>query len=299
MSSALILGANGYIGKETARAFARSGYRVYGLVRSEEKGAGLALDEIVPVVGDVTIPSTYQEYLDKVDVVVDTSFSYTSDPVKHTYTLFDAIKQAASKRAANGGSLTFVYTTGIWLYGDVGYEGISQDSVVSPLPELKWRPQTEQDAINLAPNVRTVVVRPGMVYGRSGGFSGRFFSGIETGSISLPKNLQNALPTIHVDDLAEFYVKAAEKSPQVKDVIFTVINYASEPLPEITRAVRRIAGREVTLDEYEPQNLFDRGLSLTQVIDSRLSRNLVDWQPRKRTLVEGISEYYQAWKAYQ
>ncbi|KAJ2788279.1 hypothetical protein GGI15_000084 [Coemansia interrupta] len=299
MSSALILGANGYIGKETARAFARFGYRVYGLVRSEEKGAGLALDEITPVVGDVSIPSTYQEYLEKVDVIFDASFPYTSDPVKHTYTLFDAIKQAASKRAANGGSLTFIFNTGIWLYGDAGYEGISQDSVVSPLAELKWRPQAEQDAINLAPNVRTIVVRPGMVYGRSGGFLGRFFSGIETGSISLPKNLQNALPTIHVDDLAEFYVRAAERSPQVKGVIFTVINYASESLPEIIRAVRRIADREITLDEYEPQNLFDRGLSLTQVIDSRFSRNLVEWQPRKRTLVEGISEYYKTWKAYQ
>ncbi|KAJ2788278.1 hypothetical protein GGI15_000083 [Coemansia interrupta] len=299
MSSALILGANGFIGKETARAFARYGYRVYGLVRSEEKGAGLALDEITPVVGDLSDPSTYQEYLDKVDVVVDASLLQTSDPVKHTYNMFDAIKQTASRRAANSGSLTFIYTTGIWMYPDVGYEGASQDSVVAPLPAFKWRQQAEQDAINLAPNVRTIVIRPGLVYGRSGGAIDRFFAGIETGSISVPRNLQNALPTIHVDDLAEFYVKAADKSPQLKGVTFTVANYASESFPEIIRAVRRIANREIVIDESEPQNSFEEAMLLTQIIDSRFSRNLVDWQPRKRTLVEGISEYYKAWKAYQ
>jgi len=38
MSSAFVTGASGYIGHHVAVALRAAGYRVYGLVRSQEKG---------------------------------------------------------------------------------------------------------------------------------------------------------------------------------------------------------------------------------------------------------------------
>ena len=47
----LVTGANGYVGNAVAKAFARAGWRTYGLVRREEAVGDLARNEIQPLVG--------------------------------------------------------------------------------------------------------------------------------------------------------------------------------------------------------------------------------------------------------
>jgi len=39
-TAVFVTGASGYIGQHVAIAFRNAGYRVYGLVRSQEKGKG-------------------------------------------------------------------------------------------------------------------------------------------------------------------------------------------------------------------------------------------------------------------
>jgi len=50
MSSVLIFGATGFIGNAVAKEFQRKGYRVYGLVRTEDKAKILRKQEIIPVI---------------------------------------------------------------------------------------------------------------------------------------------------------------------------------------------------------------------------------------------------------
>lgn len=57
-----VTGASGFIGEEVALGFRRAGHRVYGLVRSPEKAAWLAFNEITPVVGDLLKPGSYIEW---------------------------------------------------------------------------------------------------------------------------------------------------------------------------------------------------------------------------------------------
>ena len=47
----LVTGANGYVGNAIAKAFARAGWRTYGLVRREGAVGDLARNEIQPLVG--------------------------------------------------------------------------------------------------------------------------------------------------------------------------------------------------------------------------------------------------------
>ena len=47
----LVTGANGYVGNAVAKAFARAGWRTYGLVRREGAVGDLARSEIQPHVG--------------------------------------------------------------------------------------------------------------------------------------------------------------------------------------------------------------------------------------------------------
>ena len=56
-----ITGATGFIGLAVGQAFARAGYEVYGLCRSEAKARLLAREEIRPVPGDLSRPETWAE----------------------------------------------------------------------------------------------------------------------------------------------------------------------------------------------------------------------------------------------
>ncbi|KAJ2488480.1 hypothetical protein IWW47_005378, partial [Coemansia sp. RSA 2052] len=270
MTNVLILGASGYIGKEVSRAFSRAGFRVYGLVRSEEHVKILAQDEIYPIVSDIKRPETLIEYFDQADVIIDTSVDY-NEPAEYTRNLLSAVKQAGERRAQRGGQLTFIHTSGVWVQGETGYQGASQDSILQPLESVEWRVKAEQDALALqrAPNVRVIVLRPALVYGRTGGYFDRLFSGLTAGTIRLPGTLENSLSTIHVDDLAELYVKVAERAPVLKGQILTAANRSSEPVQDIVRAVRRLAGkREIKVEPHKPANFNDESVTLTQVIDT-------------------------------
>ncbi|KAJ2790209.1 hypothetical protein GGI18_001940 [Coemansia linderi] len=299
MTNVLVLGASGYTGKEVSRAFSRAGFRVRSLVRNEEEARLLAQDEIHPIVGDIKRLDLLTERLDEADVIVDTSIDY-SESLETTRNILNAVKQAGERRAHRGSQLTFIHTSGVWVQGETGYLGVSQDWNLQPLEGVAWRVRIEQETLELARalNVRPVVLRPALVYGRNGGFFDRVFAGLVAGNIRLPGTLENNLSTIHVDDLAELYVKIAERAPVLKGQILTAANRSSEPVQEIIRAVRRLAGkREIQVESYRPTNVGDEGVALTQVIDTRITRTVTDWEPRKRTFVEGVAEYYQSWKA--
>ncbi|KAJ2690073.1 hypothetical protein IWW39_001039 [Coemansia spiralis] len=299
MTNILVLGASGYTGKEVSRAFSRAGFRVRSLVRNEEEARLLAQDEIHPIVGDIKRLDLLTERLDEADVIVDTSIDY-NESLETTRNILNAVKQAGERRAHRGGQLTFIHTSGVWVQGETGYLGVSQDWNLQPLEGVAWRVRIEQETLELARalNVRPVVLRPALVYGRNGGFFDRVFAGLVAGNIRLPGTLENNLSTIHVDDLAELYVKITERAPVLKGQILTAANRSSEPVQEIIRAVRRLAGkREIQVESYRPTNVGDEGVALTQVIDTRITRTVTDWEPRKRTFVEGVAEYYQSWKA--
>ncbi|KAJ2491400.1 hypothetical protein IWW37_002284 [Coemansia sp. RSA 2050] len=299
MTNVLILGASGYTGKEVSRAFSRAGFCVRSLVRSDEEARLLAQDEIYPIVGDIKRLDLLTEKFDEADVIVDTSIDY-NEPLESTRNILNAVRQAGERRAHRGGQLTYIHTSGVWVQGETGHQGVSQDSNLQPLEGVAWRVRIEQETLELtrAPNVRPIVLRPALVYGRNGGFFDRVFAGLIAGNIRLPGTLENNLSTIHVDDLAELYVKIAERAPVLKGQVLTAANRSSEPVQDIIRAVRRLAGkREIQVESYRPSNVSDEGVALTQVIDTRITRAVTGWEPRKRTFVEGVAEYYQSWKA--
>ncbi|KAJ2743517.1 hypothetical protein GGI20_003672, partial [Coemansia sp. BCRC 34301] len=93
MTNVLVIGASGYTGKEVSRAFSRAGFRVYGLVRSEENVRTLAQDEVHAIVGDIKRPELLVEHFDRADVIIDTTIDY-NEPAEYTRNLLSAVKQA-------------------------------------------------------------------------------------------------------------------------------------------------------------------------------------------------------------
>jgi nucleoside-diphosphate-sugar epimerase len=117
--------------------------------------------------------------------------------------------------ALAGTGKAFVYTSGVWIYGSAPPGGLlDEDSVPDPVGLLAWRPALESEVLAAAEaGIRTIVIRPGMVYGRGGGPLNQFAAMAEDGVPRYVGDGENHWSLVHVDDLAELYALALERAP--------------------------------------------------------------------------------------
>ena len=295
-----VTGATGYIGFAVAAALRRAGYRVWGLARSVAKARRLTRHEIEPVIGDLADPKTYLEVASDCALLVHTAFDYATDGVAKNKTAIDTLLDAGRRGAK---PKTLVFTSGAWVYGDTGDRMVDETTPPNPPKLVAWRPAHEQMVLQAA-GVRGLVVRPGDVYGGSGGLTGQWFAGPSTGKPPLVVgDGRNRLPMVHIDDLADAYVRIAESGLAAE--IFNVNDQTRFTVLEMARAAARAAGYE---GEIRPTPLpearktlgdFADALALTQHVDARKVARLLGWQPRHVGFLDEAGAYYRAWKAHQ
>jgi nucleoside-diphosphate-sugar epimerase len=108
---------------------------------------------------------------------------------------------------------------------------------------------------------------------------------------------------VHVEDLADLYVRAVE-SPYSGEV-FNGTDRSRFTQLECARAAARAAGSNaepvvISLDEARRAlGSWAEGLALDQHVDSRKAVALLGWQPRHGGFVDGAARYYRAWRASQ
>ncbi|KAF5372150.1 hypothetical protein D9758_004998 [Tetrapyrgos nigripes] len=304
-----VLGASGFIGFPAAQALSRAGYIVYGQTRSAEKAKRLAAEEIFPVVCQPDSTS-WHHLVPTLDVVIDAlgGDSISPDTCK---ALLRSIEAAAKKDRPTGSpKLSLIYTSGTWVHGDRGWDILSDttpvDSTGINSTELvKWRPGVEQDILK-SEVLNGIVVRPSLLYGRSGSIIGLLFDRVKkTGKVSWPGKPEavasgsggGRLPTIHQDDLADFYVRAAERAQLIGGVVFDVSNGYSEDTDGLLRRMCEIAEVKGGFEYFKPTNLFERAITTQQTIRPYLARSLLGWEPKKPGLTDGLALYWSAYLA--
>ncbi|HEV8038400.1 MAG TPA: NAD(P)H-binding protein, partial [Bryobacteraceae bacterium] len=157
-----LTGATGYIGGAVADALLRAGHKVTGLARSPEATHRLRAKGITAFDGDLNWPANLAKA------------AAQSDGVIHAGTTNDgAIDQTAVRAmldALRASSKPLLYTSGIWVLGDTGGRIADETWPVNPTALVAWRPKAEQVILEASSTgVRSIVIRPGIVYGRGGG----------------------------------------------------------------------------------------------------------------------------------
>jgi nucleoside-diphosphate-sugar epimerase len=289
----LVLGASGSIGFPVARAFRRAGYKVYGLVRSEEKAHKLALEEIIPVVGDVKDIPSWRPTLEKVTTVVDCSSSYP-DKVAHAQLVLATVKAVSESRR-----LVFIYNSGSWVYNNNPYEITSENTAYTPLPLVAWR--DPMDASVLAAESKTlfpVVIRPTSVYGYAQSLLGAWFKGATEGKLEVYGKPTTRYNFVHMDDNAEVFVRAAERADVVKGNLF-IVSGGNESLLDALTAVSRVTGYKGEITFKEPHDALSEGYAINNVLSTRKARVLLGWESKHKSFVDDIDSLYVAWKAHR
>ena len=294
-----VTGASGYIGSSVALACRRAGHDVFGLVRSKEKARELARNEIRPVVGTLQNPETYLSFARHCAVLIHTAF----DPQGGA-----ALDKAAVETLLNAGEKgaqpkTFIYTSGVWANGDTKCALVDETTPPAPIQAVAHRPAVE--ALVLGSSItKGIVIRPGLGYGGRGGLTGMWFQGaIKDKSVKVIGDGNNHLPPIHVEDLADSYLRAAESG--LGRELFLLADASTATAKQMATAAAKAAGYhgEVQLwpaaEAAKAMGVWVEGLALDQHIDSGKARRLLGWEPKHRPFVEEAGTYFEAWKEHQ
>ncbi len=278
-----VTGATGYIGRAVAEALRRRGHRVAGLVRSAAKSKTLEAREIEPVIGDMRDASGWKA----ADVLIHCAVEYGAD-----YEALD--RKALDALLALGGKV--VYTSGVWQYGPGG--PFDETQAFSGKPLMPWR--TEHEKLVLAG--KGIVVRPGCVYGGAGGLTGLWFQGaVEKKAAPIVGEGANRWAVVHLEDLADLYVRAAESAPSGE--LFNAVDASRFTVREMASAAATAAGAGGAVNALpfaEAEKVYGgmaHGLALDQHIHSSKAAKRLGWKPRFNGFPGDADRFFASWQA--
>ncbi|HEX8494307.1 MAG TPA: SDR family oxidoreductase [Pyrinomonadaceae bacterium] len=287
----LLTGATGYIGSVVAERLLAAGHEVIGLARSDEAARKLEASGVRPLRGDLQ------------DSEVLTRAARVADGVIHTASTGDANAPQADAQAVavildalEGTSKPFIYTSGVWVMGNTNDRVADEETPLDPTPLVAWRPAIEQRVLAASERgVRSIVLRPAMVYGRGGGSVGEMIqSGRQKGVVRFVGTGENRWSLIHVEDLADLYVKALEKAPPA--TLLMVAAGPSMTVLEIAEAAARAADVDGHIESWPIEQARERlgpyadALVLDQQVSAEKAMRLLDWTPRAPSLLEELSQ---------
>ncbi|HEV2084805.1 MAG TPA: NAD-dependent epimerase/dehydratase family protein [Gemmatimonadales bacterium] len=281
-----LTGASGYIGTAVAERLRAAGHEVTGLARSDASAAKLKSAGIQPLRGDFSDPKSVGSAAGAADGVI--SLATTYDPAIDGPAI-DAILDALA-----GSNKPFVYTSGIWSHGDTAGKVVDETSPPNPAALVAWRQKVEDRVLEGAKRgIRTVVIRPAIVYGRGGGIPAGFVdSARKEGAARYVGTGKNRWPLVHLDDLADLYLLALEKAPP--GTLLLGVSGPSRLVSEIAAAASRGAGaggRTVATPLEEARKklgAYADALVLDQQASGRRAQELLGWKPRRPDVLEDI-----------
>jgi nucleoside-diphosphate-sugar epimerase len=292
MDTVFITGASGYIGAEVASAFRAEGYAVAGLVRSDASATATADRGVRVVRGDLRDPATFRDAVRAADVVIHTGATNDAD--------FPTVDQAAVEdmlRTLTGTGKTFIYTSGSWVLGSTGDAGGDEDSTPDPLPMVAFRAGLEQ-RIRAAKDagVRTMIIRPGFVYGHGRGIVAGFVrQAVQDRVVRYVGAGLNRVSLVHIADLATLYVLAAKRG--TAGATYHGVSGASLTYRDLARSVAALADLPKEKVESWPVDQartvlgwYADGFLMDQNLRSDKTQAALGWIPARSYVTEELAK---------
>jgi nucleoside-diphosphate-sugar epimerase len=279
-----VTGATGYVGWAVARALRAAGHSVAGLARSDDAARRLEDAGHAAVRGSLADADLLARAAREADATVHAGATGAADQAE-----VDAAAVRALLDGLDGSGKPFVYTSGLWVLGATGDAVADEDAPLNPAAIVAWRGALEREVVHAAERgIRTVVLRPGVVYGRGGGTPGGFLaSGRKKGVVRYVGDGSQRWPMVHVDDLADLYVLAL--GAPAGTVLNAVVD--SFPARAITEAAADATGARAEawpLKEARGRlGVYADALALDQRVSAERARAL-GWNPSRPSVLEEL-----------
>ncbi len=291
-----LTGATGYIGGSVGARLLAEGHTVTGLVRTEAGEKELQKLGMKTVLGTLDDSEVIERAAREAEAVIDTAEANHAGVV-------DAIASGV-----RGSGKLFLHTSGSGIVAtDAAGEAVDaiydEYSTVTPaFPRMVQRAAIDQVVFDCAKqNVRSVVIRPTMIYG-----GGR---GVRKESAQVPALIENAKKAgvglhigrgenlwanVHIDDVVELYVLALQKAPA--GALYYAEN-GEQPLKNVAASISRMLGFGGKTRVWSPQEAeaalgpkAHSSFASNSRVRGKRSRTELGWKPKGRPILEEIEQ---------
>ena len=289
-----LTGGTGYVGSAVLDALVRAGHRVDVLVRNTERAAQVHERGAHPVMGELGKSASYANLAAAADGVIHAALEYSARGPE-----IDRAALATLLAPVPGRQRFLIYTSGIWVLGPCPTPA-DESAPVNPIAQSAWRAPHERIVLDAASDsLRTVVVRPGLVYGGSRGIVGDLLRDAANGLVRVIGSGDNHWPLVYERDLGELYVRLAatpgasgiyhandEGDERVNDLVAAIAEHV-KTMPSV---------RRVPLPEAQKKmGAYAEALALDQLVRSPRAR-AIGWSPSLRSVAGNAARLVDEWR---
>ncbi|HEX7283748.1 MAG TPA: NAD-dependent epimerase/dehydratase family protein [Vicinamibacterales bacterium] len=295
-----LTGATGYIGSAVRGALIKGGHQVTAMARDKEKAERLAARGATPVVAELAAPKRYLTVAKAADAIVHAAYESSPRGVQvekqALETMLGAQQQASQ---ADGKIRTFVYTSGVWVLGR-SIRAADETAPLDPPAHVAWRPAHEDLVLSaFSATLRTVVVRPGIVYGGGRGIVSDLIKDALNGLVRVVGPGKNRWPLVYDHDLADLYLKIVE-APTAAGV-FHATDEEDERVGDIVEAIaaqvpQKPDIRYMPMEEaHKKFGAYADALALDQKVRSPKARAL-GWSPTQAGVINSVARLLEEYR---
>jgi nucleoside-diphosphate-sugar epimerase len=270
----LIVGATGYVGTAADEALRRQGHHTFGVARSEAASSKLKARDTGVVLGDAAKPNTLVHAVANMEAVI-----YAVNVTDADAFMVDSNAIRAIRKGMAGSEKTFIYISAAWIYGSTGSDPATESAPLHPPSVLAREVELERAVLEMSKvGIRSIIVRPGIAYGKSGGLPAMFVqSARERGAATIVGDGKNHWATIDVDDLGTLIARTVESGHPGR--AYNAVNDDHFVVLEIAEAASRGAGAG-GVTRTVPQEVmgqYGECLALDQVISAGRAKDDLGW----------------------
>jgi nucleoside-diphosphate-sugar epimerase len=300
-----LTGGTGYVGAAVLDALVRAGHDVTALVRSNEKARRVARRGARPAIGNLADPESFRASADGQDGYVHAAYDASAGkgPAVERAAL-EALIAAATRPRTSGSTAPakrfVIYTSGVWILGR-SPDPANESAPLNPIPYVSWRRDVEELVLGAETDrLRTIVVRPGIVYGGMQGIVGDMFRAASNRLVRVVGDGNNHWPLVYDRDLGDLYARLAGQ-PDASGV-YHANDEGDERVNDIVSAIApylpvRPDVRHVRLEEARSKmGPYADALALDQVVRSPRARAL-GWAPSLHSVSGNAARLLEEWRA--
>jgi nucleoside-diphosphate-sugar epimerase len=289
-----LTGATGYIGSAVLDSLVRAGHKVTALVRDPEKAARLAARGVTTVAGEIGTPTSYGPALQGTEAAVHCAFEGSPRGVAKDR---EAIETLIAARPP-----LVIYTSGVWVLGNTTRPA-DEETPLDPASHVHWRPGHEEMVLAAgADGMRTIVVRPGIVYGGARGIVSDILKDALNGMMRVIGPGKNRWATVYARDLGDLYARLLE-APEARGV-FHANDETDEHVNDIVDAIadhltQRPDIRHMPLPEARRKlGTYADALALDQRVRSPKAKAL-GWTPSLSSITANVPRLFEEYRRGQ
>jgi nucleoside-diphosphate-sugar epimerase len=299
-----LTGATGYIGSALLDAFIRAGHEVTALVRDGEKAGRVSERGAHPVIGDLASPASYRDSAAEHHACVHAALDASARRPEIDRTAIEVLMASVSAAShATAEPAAFIYTSGVWVLG-AAREPAGEDATgLQPAAYSAWRLPLEQLVLQATgPRLRTIVVRPGIVYGGSRGIVSDLFKDAVNGLVRVIGPGENHWALVYDRDLADLYARLVACA--TASGIYHATDEGDERVNELVEAIASHVNpkadvRHVPLSEARAKlGTYAEALALGQRVRGPRALAL-GWAPSLRSVAGNVPRLFEEWRAGQ